>query len=104
LAQLRLELRRLYVVKTYTHIKEMVIVATKIERMLGDLGETPYDPSKEGEDENAIGKSFIDKQLSVLNETLIHFFKESSSRNGTNASSSKSTSYAKLMTTLQWLV
>ncbi len=44
LAQFRPELRRLCVVRTYTNIDEMVIVATKIERVLGDLGETPYDP------------------------------------------------------------
>jgi hypothetical protein len=57
LARLRLELRRFCVVKTYTHIEEMVIVATKIERVLGDLGETPYDPL----DEEATRESSIDK-------------------------------------------
>jgi hypothetical protein len=41
LVQLRPELRRLCVVRTYTDIKEMVIAATKIERVRGDLGETP---------------------------------------------------------------
>jgi len=41
MVQLRPKFRRLCVVRTYTNIKEMVIVATKIERVLGDLGETP---------------------------------------------------------------
>jgi hypothetical protein len=40
------------VVKTYTHIEKMVIATTKIERVLRDLKETPYDPLME-KDENA---------------------------------------------------
>jgi hypothetical protein len=46
MVQLRPELRRLYVVRTYTNIEEMVIAIIEIERVLGDLGETPYDPSR----------------------------------------------------------
>jgi len=75
------------VVRTYIDINEMVIVAIKIERVLGNLGETPYDPLKEEKDEDAIGKSFTNKQLSMLNETLIHFFEEFHNRNGANVSS-----------------
>jgi hypothetical protein len=51
----------------------MVIVAIKIERVLGDLGETPYDPFREEKDEDAIGKSCTNKQLLMLDETLIFF-------------------------------
>jgi hypothetical protein len=50
LVRLKLEFRKLCVVKTYTDIKEMVIVATKIKKVLRDLGETPYDPFKEEKD------------------------------------------------------
>jgi hypothetical protein len=78
------------VVKTYTHIEKMVIAATKIERVLRDLKETPYDPLME-KDENATKESSIDKQLLVLNETLIHFFRESGNRNGASANSFGST-------------
>ncbi len=81
---------------TYTNIEKMVITTTKIERVLKDLGETPYDPLQEEKDEDETRKSSIDKQLLVLNETLIHFFKESSSRNGTSASSFGSTSRCQL--------
>jgi hypothetical protein len=73
LAQLRPELRRFYVVRTYTNIEEMVNATTEIERVLGDLRETPYDPLKEEKDEDATRESSTNKQLSVLNETLIHF-------------------------------
>ncbi len=41
-------------VRTYTNIDEMVIVATNIEKVLGDLGETPYDPFREEKDEDVI--------------------------------------------------
>jgi hypothetical protein len=75
------------VVRTYTDIKEMVLATTKIDRMLGDLGETPYDSFKEEKDEDATGES-----LSLLNETLIHFCKECGNRNGVNVSSSRNTS------------
>ncbi len=69
-----------------------MIVATKIEKVLGDLGETPYDPLREEKDEDVTSESSTDKQLSMLNETLIHFFKESGNRNGASASSSGSAS------------
>jgi hypothetical protein len=56
-------------VKTYIDIEEMVILAIEIERVLGDLGEIPYDPLKEKKDEDVTGESSTNKQLSVLNET-----------------------------------
>jgi hypothetical protein len=92
LARFKPELKRLCVVRTYTDMEEMVIVATKIEKVLGDLGETPYDPLREEKDEDVTSESSTDKQLSMLNETLIHFFKESGNRNGASASSSGSAS------------
>ncbi len=70
----------------------MVIATTEIEKVLRDLGDTPYDPFREEKDEDVIGESSTDKQLLVLNETLIHLFKESGSRNGAIVSSSGSAS------------
>jgi len=64
--------------------------------VLGDLGETQYDPLKEEKDEDVIKESSTYKQLLVLNETLIHFFKESSSRSGANVSSFGSASRCQL--------
>ncbi len=83
-------------VRTYTDIEEMVIVATEIERVLGDLGETPYDPLREEKDEDATRESSTDKRLLVLNESLIHFCRESGNRSGANVSSSGSTSRCQL--------
>jgi hypothetical protein len=83
-------------VKTYTDIEEMVIAATEIERVLIDLGETPYDPLMEENDEDVTGESSIDKQLSMLNKTLIHFYRESGSRNGASVSFSRNASRGQL--------
>jgi hypothetical protein len=52
LARLKPKLRRLCAVRTYTDIEEMVIATTKIEKMLRNLGETPYDPLREEKDED----------------------------------------------------
>ncbi len=52
----------------------MVADAVEIERVLGELGETPYASMKEKQDETMFGKSTTDRQLHVLNETLINFF------------------------------
>ncbi len=52
-----LELRRLCVARTYTDIEEMVTAVTEIERVLGDLGETPYHPLGEEKDEDVTRES-----------------------------------------------
>jgi hypothetical protein len=80
------------VVKTYIDIDEMVSAAAEIERVLGDLGETIYDPLREEKYEDVIRESSIDKQLLVLNQTLVHFFREFGNRNGANVSFSRSAS------------
>ncbi len=51
LARLRPEIRKLCVVKTFTNIKKLMGAATKLERVLGELGETPYEPLKEEQEE-----------------------------------------------------
>ncbi len=50
-------------VKTYIDIEEVVVVATKLERVLRQLGETPYEPMKEEQDEMAFGESTTNQQL-----------------------------------------
>jgi hypothetical protein len=51
LARLRPEIQKLCVVKMFTDIEKLVGVATELERMLGELGETPYEPLKEEQEE-----------------------------------------------------
>ncbi len=83
-------------VRTYINIEEILITTIEIERVLGDLGETPYDRLREEKDEDATRESSIDKQLLVLNETLIHFFWEFGSSSGTSANCFGSTSKCQL--------
>jgi hypothetical protein len=89
LGKLRPEIRKLWVVKAYIDIDEVVVTAIKIKRVLGELRETPYEPMKEEQDETMSGKSTTDCQLHLLNETLINFFGK-----GTNAKVGPNTSFS----------
>ncbi len=46
LARLRPEIRKLRVVRMFIDIEKLMGAATKLERMLGELRETPYEPLK----------------------------------------------------------
>jgi len=74
LAKFRPEIRKLCVVRTFTDIEELVGAATELERVLGELGETPYEPLRE-EQEEETSETMMEKQVTVLNNTLINFFK-----------------------------
>jgi hypothetical protein len=62
------------VVRTFTNIEELVGATTKLERVLGELGETPYEPLKE-EQEEGTSETIMEKQVTALNNTFINFFK-----------------------------
>ncbi len=47
MARLRPEIRKLCVVRVFANIEEMVGAAIEVERVLGELGETPFEPLKE---------------------------------------------------------
>ncbi len=74
LAKLKPKIKKLCVVRTYINIEEVVIVVVEIERVLGELGETPYEPIKEKQDETTFRESTTNQQFHVLNETFINFF------------------------------
>ncbi len=61
-------------VRTFTDIEELVGAATELERVLGELGETPYEPLKEEQEEWA-SETMMEKQVTALNNTFINFFK-----------------------------
>ncbi len=61
-------------VRTFTDIEELVGAATELERVLGELGETPFEPLKE-EQEEGVSETMMEKQVATLNNTLINFFK-----------------------------
>jgi hypothetical protein len=74
LGKLRPEIRKICVVRTYTDIEEMVGSATELERVLGELGETPFEPLKEEQEEGG-AETMMEKQVNAFNDTLINFMK-----------------------------
>ncbi len=89
LGKLRPEIRKICVVRTYIDIEEMVGAATELERVLGELGETPFEPLKE-EQEEGVAETMMEKQVSAFNNTLINFMKGNVSRPIASSSSSLS--------------
>jgi hypothetical protein len=63
-------------VRVFANIEELVGVAIEVERVLGELGETPYEPLREEQEEEA-SESSVERQVAALNNTLINFFKGS---------------------------
>jgi predicted aspartyl protease len=76
LAKLRPEIQKLCVVRVFADIEELVGATIEVERVLGELGETPFEPLKE-EREEGMAKTSMENQVAVLNNTLINFFKGS---------------------------
>jgi predicted aspartyl protease len=74
LGKLRPEIQKLCVVRTFVDVEELEGAATELERNLGELGETPFEPLKE-EQEEGIEETMMEKQVTALNNTLVNFFK-----------------------------
>jgi hypothetical protein len=74
LARLRPEIRKLCMVRVFADIEELVAAAIEVEGVLAELGETAYEPFEEEQEEEA-EETTMEKQIDVLNNTLIHFFK-----------------------------
>jgi predicted aspartyl protease len=73
----------------FADIEELVGATIEVERVLGELGETPYEPLRE-EQKDDTSENIVEKQVAVLNNTLINFFKGNSHD---SASSSSSTAF-----------
>ncbi len=86
MARLRPEIRKLCVVRVFVDIEELVGAATEVERVLGELGETPYEPLREEQEEETL-ESAVEKQVTALNNTLINFFKGNSQDAASSSSS-----------------
>ncbi len=65
LARLRPEIQKLCVVRTFTDIEKLVGAATELERVLGEIGKTPFEPLKEEQDEG-VEETLMEKQVIAL--------------------------------------
>jgi hypothetical protein len=75
LTKLRPELRKLLVIRTYQNMDELLTATIEVEKVLGEIGETPYEPLQEKREEVLVlGETNIDKHLQVLNDTLVNYF------------------------------
>jgi hypothetical protein len=63
------------VVRAFADIEGLVGAATEVERVMGELGETPYEPLREEQKEET-SESNMEKQVNALNNALINFFRE----------------------------
>jgi hypothetical protein len=66
-------------VRTYANVEEIFVVAKDVERVLGELGETPFEPLKEKQKEGMHNDMLLEKQVFSLNESFINLFKGMSS-------------------------
>jgi hypothetical protein len=69
LAHLWPEIRKLCMVRSYVIMEEMMAAAKDVEKVLGELGETPFDLLKEQE-EDMIVDAVMEKQVNVIMSPL----------------------------------
>jgi len=86
LARLKPEIRKLCIVRTFADIEELVGAATELKRVLGKLGETPFEPLKEEQEEEVV-ETIMEKQVAALNNALVSFFKRNVPKPVTSSSS-----------------
>ncbi len=62
--------------KNYANIQEMLPTTKGVELVLGELGQTPFEPFKEKQEEGMNINTTLEKQIIVLIEFLINVFKD----------------------------
>jgi hypothetical protein len=57
-------------------MESLLAFALEVEKVLGELDEIPYEPLKEEHEENMFtNETIVEKQIQVLNESLISLLK-----------------------------
>ncbi len=59
-------------VRTYYDMDELLTIVIKVEKVVGEIKETPYEPLSGRKEELALGKTNIIKHLQALN--LVNYF------------------------------
>lgn len=79
LSCLQLKIKMLCVMKNYANTEAKFIVALEMQRVLAELGETPFELLKEEQEKNmGIVEMIVEKQMQVLNDFLINLLRRQS--------------------------
>lgn len=70
MAHLWPRIRKLCMVRSFVIIEEMMAAAKDVEKVLGELGETPFDLLKEEQEEDMIVDAVMEKQVNVIMSQL----------------------------------
>jgi len=77
LTHLRLKIKKLCVVSTDVDMEELLAATIEVEKVLNEIGETPYESFKDERNEELIeGETSIDWHIHAFNETLIFFSRD----------------------------
>jgi hypothetical protein len=58
-------------------MESLLAFALEVGKILGELGKTPYEPLKEEHEESmSISETIVEKQIQVLNESLISLLRQ----------------------------
>jgi len=71
------------VVRAYANVEKILTIAKNVLKIFGELGETPFEPLKEQQEEGMHNDTLLKKQVFTFNESFINFFKGTSSVAGT---------------------
>jgi hypothetical protein len=76
LSHLKPKIKKLCVMQDHAHMEALFNAALEVEWMLAKLGETPFEMLKEEHEKNMmVGKIKMEKQVQLLNESLINLLK-----------------------------
>jgi hypothetical protein len=75
LSRLRLEIKKMCVMKNHGNMEDLFNFALEVERVLAKLGKTPFELLKEEEEDMVVGENAVEKQVQLLNGSLINLFR-----------------------------
>jgi hypothetical protein len=86
LSRLQLEIKKLCVMRDYANMEALLNVALEMEWVLAELCETPFELLKEEQEKNmGTIKMVVEKQVQVLNESLINLLEDNQTFNSNQA-------------------
>jgi hypothetical protein len=85
LAHQHLYIKKLFMVRSYANVEEKLVVVKEVDKVLGELGKTPFEPLKEKQEEGMIFNVVLKKCVTILNGYFTKNFKGAPSSVGTSS-------------------